>query len=415
MARGKSRRVKTPNGAGSVILRSDGRWMARYSTTDPETGMPARKALYGRTEQEARAKLIQALADHGRGQLPFTRGRAPTLQQYAERWLARVRVRVKTKLRYEELLRYHVLPSLGRIQLARLEPQHVEGLLRAKRSAGLAARTCNHIRDTLRACLSDAMREGLVTRNVAGLARRLRVDDARQSVVLTPQQIQDLLRASERHRDGPLWVVALATGARESVLLGVRWSTPEDPRGDVDLEAKTVRISRTLQRTPLAFRDEHGDWLEQATKTRRSTRTVPLAEIACEYLRRQRAQQAEDRLRAGPKWTDDHGDLVFRKADGRPLTGAHRASNLQRALGMPTIRFHDLRHATRRSWLCRRCQSRSLWLCWVMPMPAPRWRSTPGWLPTWRARLRTRWTGSWATSGKWPGPLPRSRSAEKVG
>jgi integrase len=137
--------------------------------------------------------------------------------------------------------------------------------------------------------LSDAMREGLVTRNVAGLARRLRVDDARQSVVLSPQQIQDLLRAAERHRDGPLWVVALATGARESELLGLRWSTPEDPRGDVDLEAKAVRISRTLQRKPRASRDEHGDWLEQATKTGRSTRTAPLAEIACEYLRRQRA------------------------------------------------------------------------------------------------------------------------------
>jgi len=34
MGRAKSRRVKTPNGAGSVIPRSDGRWMARYSTTD---------------------------------------------------------------------------------------------------------------------------------------------------------------------------------------------------------------------------------------------------------------------------------------------------------------------------------------------------------------------------------------------
>jgi hypothetical protein len=62
---------------------------------DPDTGLPARKALYG-TEQDARVKPIQALADRGRGRLPFTRGRAPTLQQHAERWLAASRVRVKT-------------------------------------------------------------------------------------------------------------------------------------------------------------------------------------------------------------------------------------------------------------------------------------------------------------------------------
>lgn len=122
----KSKRVKIPNGAGSVILRSDGRWMARYSTADPDTGLPVSKALCGRT---------------GRGS---GRSRPRTLDQYGERWLAGAQVRVKTTIRYQELLRRHVLPSLGRPQLVRLEPQHVEGLLRAKHGAGLAAKTCNH-------------------------------------------------------------------------------------------------------------------------------------------------------------------------------------------------------------------------------------------------------------------------------
>lgn len=340
MPRAKSKRVKTPNGAGSVILRSDGRWMARYSTTDPETGLPARKALYGRTEQEARAKLIQALADQGRGQLPFARGKAPTLQQYVRRWLSVSQVRVKTLLRYRELLEMHVLPTLGRMQISRLEPQHVDGLLRAKHAAGVASKTCNHIRGTMRTCLNDAMREGLVSRNVAALARPLKLDDARESVVLTPDQVQDLLRVAEQHHHGSLWVVALATGARQSELLGLRWE-------DVDLEARTIRITKTLQRTPRPFRTEYGDWIEQATKTRRSTRTVLLAHIACARLRRQRAQQLEDRRQAGRGWSDDHGDLVFRQADGTPLNGIHLARSLQRALrdeGLPSIRFHDLRH-----------------------------------------------------------------------
>jgi hypothetical protein len=103
-AKAKSKRIKTPNGAGSITLRSDGRWMARYTTEDPSTGKPVRKALYGHTEQEARARLIEALADQGRGQLAFVRGRAPTLQQQADRWLNAVEVRPKTGQRYRELL-----------------------------------------------------------------------------------------------------------------------------------------------------------------------------------------------------------------------------------------------------------------------------------------------------------------------
>ena len=236
--------------------------------------------------------------------------------------------------------------GLGRIQLSKLEPQHVDRLLRAKHAAGVATKTCNHIRATLRACLNDAIREGLVARNAAGLARPLRLDDPRPSVILSPEHLRVLLGLAERHRDGPLWVVAVATGARQSELLGLRWSTPDDPRGDVDLDARTLRITKTLQRMPQPLREEHGEWLEQSTKTGRSARTIPLAEIACEHLRRQRAQQEEDRLRAGAKWTDDYGALVFRTANGGPISGNHPSRSLQRALsseGLLPIRFQDLR------------------------------------------------------------------------
>jgi hypothetical protein len=59
----RNRRRKSPNGAGGVYFNQvTERWMGRYTTEDPETGLPVRKAVYGRTEQEARAKLIKALA-----------------------------------------------------------------------------------------------------------------------------------------------------------------------------------------------------------------------------------------------------------------------------------------------------------------------------------------------------------------
>src|SRR2546421_8323401 len=87
MARSKSKRLKTPNGVGSITLRKDGLWMARFTTTDPATGRSIRPTLYGATEQEARAKLIEALAGRNQGR-PLATGRGMTVEQWAERWLA---------------------------------------------------------------------------------------------------------------------------------------------------------------------------------------------------------------------------------------------------------------------------------------------------------------------------------------
>jgi hypothetical protein len=85
----RKRRQKSPNGAGGVYFnQATERWMGRYTTEDPETGLAVRKAVYGRTEQEARARLIKALAARQDGTLLVGRGRELTVRQYAERWLA---------------------------------------------------------------------------------------------------------------------------------------------------------------------------------------------------------------------------------------------------------------------------------------------------------------------------------------
>jgi hypothetical protein len=74
VAKSKGRRLKSPNGAGSIMKRSDGRWDARYTIRDPETGLSLRKSLYGKTEQEARALLIEALQGRRKGSLRVRRG-----------------------------------------------------------------------------------------------------------------------------------------------------------------------------------------------------------------------------------------------------------------------------------------------------------------------------------------------------
>lgn len=80
-------------------------------------------------------------------------------------------------------------------------------------------------------------------------------------------------------------------------------------------------------------------------KTARSTRYVPLPEPAVEALRRQRRQQAEERLAAGSAWEDE--DLVFTTATGGkvdPRAFARSLERIARRLGMEHLNPHSLRH-----------------------------------------------------------------------
>jgi integrase len=356
----RRRRRKSPNGAGGVYFnQSTGRWMGRYTTDDPETGLSVRKAVYGHSEQEARAKLIEALAARQTGSLLVGRGRELTVGQYAERWLAGLRKRPTTRARYRQALD-HVIGDdrLGNLALTKLRPQHVKGLLAALHAGTartspkpLKSRSCNRVRDVLRNMLNDAMRDGRVARNAAELAKPLPLDDVSRRVILKPEHFPAFVEMCERHDMGGLWMLALCTARRESELLGLRWT-------DVVWERGELRVERQLKRL-------NGSWYLEGIKTgERGESTIRLPEIAVDVLRRHRARQDETRSAVGPSWSGAWPQLIFtvmdvrnrqgpgRRPSGRPgdplqpTTISKAFPTAVVAAGLPRLRFHDLRHSS---------------------------------------------------------------------
>jgi integrase len=107
-----------------------------------------------------------------------------------------------------------------------------------------------------------------------------------------------------------LWCLATRLRARQGEALGLRWP-------DVDLDAGTVTIQRSLQRVG-------GEWVFPGPKTTRSRRTVPLPGPVTAALREHRARQHQERLRLGPAWQGQRwGDLVFTDEAGGRLAGHH--------------------------------------------------------------------------------------------
>jgi site-specific recombinase XerC len=91
------------------------------------------------------------------------------LSEYLDRWLLDIRdtVRQRTWERYEQIVRVHVKPTLGRVKLKDLTATHARGLYREKLEGGSSPRTVQYIHTTLRKALQDAVSDGLILRNVA--------------------------------------------------------------------------------------------------------------------------------------------------------------------------------------------------------------------------------------------------------
>ncbi len=85
-------------------------------------------------------------------------------------------------------------------------------------------------------------------------------------------------------------------------------------------------------------------------KSARSRRTIVLAPVLVEELRRLREEQSERRRLLGPRYCDlgEHGTLVFCQPDGKPLHPANVVkrdfARVMQLAKVPRIRFHDLRH-----------------------------------------------------------------------
>jgi len=314
------------NGEGTVRQRADGRWEARIQLSNG-----TRKSIYGKTRKAIAQELNRLIRARDQG-LPVAHDERQTLAQYVENWLITIKptIRYRTWKRYGELLR-HVTVRLGKTPLAKLTPQQVSQLYALKLEDGLAPRTVRHLHTVLHHALDDALRHGLVQRNVTGLVDPPRAPRHEQQT-LRPDEVQRLILAAQDDRLGALVVVAVHTGMRLGELLGLRWQY-------VDLENHILQVRGSLQRGPKGF-------VIEEPKTRASRRAVLLTAAACDALKRHQAQQLLEREAAGPLWSAN--DLVFCTEVGDPLDGTAVLRGyfypLLKRAGLPRVRLHDLRH-----------------------------------------------------------------------
>jgi len=312
-----------------IYKRKDGRYEGRYTIQTPSG--PKRKTVYGRKYKEVQRKLAEAMGDAARG-LVFD-AEKQTVSDYLNRWLSdsvRDTVRRSTFVRYESIVRHHINPTLGRLRLAKLTPQHVRALYRQKLDAGLSPRSVQYIHATLKKALRQAVLDSVIPRNVCDAVKPPQVHK-NEVTPLTSQQVRALLTAAPGDRLEALFVVAVHTGLRQGELLGLKWR-------DLDMEGGKLTVQRSL-----AF-----DGALNPPKRQNSRRTVKLTRTATEALKSHRARQNKERLKVGGGWSDR--DLVFPNRAGKPVDASNLYQrdwkNLLERAGLAGygFTFHALRH-----------------------------------------------------------------------
>jgi len=324
------------------VARKGNRWYAViYDGLDPVTGRERRIWHPAGVDRADAEKLAARLAADVNGRIDDARGLS--FGAYlTTRWLPGKRLVVATSTwdGYRRKIDRHILPSLGGTPVRRLRPEHLEGLYDrmlhpTDGRKALAPKTVLEVHIIIRGALADAVRKGLVSRNVALIADapRLRSIPKVEQKAWTAQQLQAFLRCAADHRLFPALWVAATTGVRRSELLGLRWD-------DIDLTAATVSVNRGLVAVAYEVHESRG-------KTRNSRRRIDLDATTVAVLDGWRGWQQAERAAVG---IEDNGWL-FTDSDGGPVHPHAISQAFERIAtraAVPPIRFHDLRgtHAT---------------------------------------------------------------------
>ena len=331
-------------GEGAIFKDGRGLWTATVELP-PRDGERRRKVIRSKDKAVVVKKLAEMRAELERV------GDLPTASQSLEKWLrywvdhvAAKRVRPNTLAGYRSLIDRHIIPAIGRVPLDKLTPAHVRRLHDAVTDSGASSSYALNAHRVLAKALTDAEREGRVTRNVAKLLdapRRARPDLNALTVEEAIKVIAlcvPAFAADDYNPEPARWATYLLTGARRGEILGLE----RDRVGEyLDLSWQLQRITDiTSAPADYEYRQLVSSLYLTRPKSRAGWRVVPLVEPLRTIL-----STHMSRMGGGA-----HG-LVFARSDGRPID-PHAESNrwpealTESGITDKKVRLHDLRHTT---------------------------------------------------------------------
>ena len=325
---------RRPAGDGMVRKREDGRWEGRIVIGHRENGEPLFRHVYAKTQKALLDKLHQNIECYR--DVELTEDSRMTLGQWLDRWLTEYKagtVRPGTLEGYRRYIEYYIKPQLGDKQISLLSQQDIQRMYRRLKTEGrihehpemghqLSDSMVRHIHSTLHAALKDAVQAHVIPRNPTEGTTAPK-PNYKPKRILTRAELDDFLTVVEQDevwRD--FFQTELMTGLRRGEICGLQWS-------DFDEEGGTLKVCRTLHS------QRKGEYTIGETKTGKGMRTIILPKTVADILRRRKADTISQWIFPDPVKPEDPVN---------PGSAYLHMKTLLRRAGLPSIRFHDLRH-----------------------------------------------------------------------
>ena len=325
---------RRPSGDGLVRKRADGRWEGRIVVGHKEDGKPIYRSVFAEKQSDLMPKLHE-LKDQYAG-VELTEDSSITLGEWLERWMEEYKkplLRPSMYTGYSTDIRNHILPHLGSKKLTQLKTSDLQKLYnrllesgRMKdngKGNGLAPATVRGIHVILREALESAMREGLIPKNPADGTSPPKIYRSEKQV-LTKDQLETFMKLIEGDEEWyDFFYTEIITGMRQGEICGLRWE-------DFDREKRTLRVARSVDFV-------NKELVVGETKTDDGKRTIYLPDSLWHILAERQRQNG-----AFSEWI--FPNLLKPEWPLNPSRAYRQLKKLLEIGGLPSIRFHDLRH-----------------------------------------------------------------------
>ena len=197
----------------------------------------------------------------------------------------------------------------------------------------LAPKTIRHNLSLISDVFSYAVKMSVVSENPCSKVT-IPKGEVKEKQIYTPEQVQKFLTLlnEEPLKYRTFFNLMIYSGFRRSEMLGLEWK-------DIDFEHNIISVRRTSNYTA-----ERGTYTD-TTKTKRSQRTLKIAQPIMDLLRQLKEEQDNEALRLGDKWVDT--DRLFTKWDGREMNNQTPYGWLKEFCeknDLPFYGLHSFRH-----------------------------------------------------------------------
>lgn len=323
----------------NIYKRKDGRYEGRYVTGKKSNGTTRFGYVYGMRYTDVKKRLLEKKAEIQQTIHPEAAVRGMTVEKWMRSWLETDLlggIKASSYLTYQNQMNRHILPCLGRMQMASITPEMVHSFLECLQAKGLGENTVRGIYRLLSAAMRAALDDGIITKNPCRKICVKRGERVQQRVFSREEQKKVEKTLSQGEDLTALF--AMYTGLRLGEICGLRWS-------DINWENGTATVCRTVQRLKRMDTDKclkcggaKTYLMIGSPKSPSSCRTIPIPTFLLKRLEMQKKQRSAAQLTTGYIF-----GTGMRAAD--PRTIQRRFAGVVRRLEIPDAHFHTLRHS----------------------------------------------------------------------